>query len=343
MKFIKRFWWLFVIGLFVGGGFMWWRNLASAREREANTYTVKRQDLVEMLSLSGEIDAKEKADVKFQTSGMLSWVGVKEGDFVKKYQVLASLDKRELQNSMSQLLNTYMKERWDFEQGVDDNKDWETRGMSDAVRDAVKRTLQKNQFDLNNSVLTVEAKDLAMKFSNIWTPIEGIVTSIDVPVPGTNITPAGAVFRVVNPKSLYFSATADQTEVVNFLTGTSGKIVLESYPDIEMDGVIESISFEPKAGESGIVYELKMMMDSAKIGEGLKMGMTGDANFITKEKTDVLAVPEAYLEKDDGSYFVTKVVGVVMERLEVTVGETIDGMVEIKEGLNEGDTLYYQP
>ena len=322
---------------------MWWRNLASAREREANTYTVKRQDLVEMLSLSGEIDAKEKADVKFQTSGMLSWVGVKEGDFVKKYQVLASLDKRELQNSMSQLLNTYMKERWDFEQGVDDNKDWETRGMSDAVRDAVKRTLQKNQFDLNNSVLTVEAKDLAMKFSNIWTPIEGIVTSIDVPVPGTNITPAGAVFRVVNPKSLYFSATADQTEVVNFLTGTRGKIVLESYPDIEMDGVIESISFEPKTGESGIVYELKMMMDSAKIGEGLKMGMTGDANFITKEKTDVLAVPEAYLEKEDGSYFVTKVVGVVMERTEVTVGETIDGMVEIKEGLNEGDTLYYQP
>ena len=226
---------------------MWWRNLASAREREANTYTVKRQDLVEMLSLSGEIDAKEKADVKFQTSGMLSWVGVKEGDFVKKYQVLASLDKRELQNSMSQLLNTYMKERWDFEQGVDDNKDWETRGMSDAVRDAVKRTLQKNQFDLNNSVLTVEAKDLAMKFSNIWTPIEGIVTSIDVPVPGTNITPAGAVFRVVNPKSLYFSATADQTEVVNLLTGTRGKIVLESYPDIEMDGVIESISLDRKS------------------------------------------------------------------------------------------------
>ena len=94
---------------------MWWSNSASARDREENTYTVKREDLVETLSLSGEIDAKEKADVKFQTSGLLSWVGVKEGDYVKKYQSLASLDKRELQNSMSQLLNLYMKERWDFE------------------------------------------------------------------------------------------------------------------------------------------------------------------------------------------------------------------------------------
>ena len=344
MKFVKRFWWLFVIGLLVGGAWMWWSNSVSARDRDENTYTVKREDLVETLSLSGEIDAKEKADVKFQTSGMLAWVGVKEGDYVKKYQSLASLDKRELQNSMSQLLNLYMKERWDFEQDVDNNKDWETRGMTDAMRDAVKRTLQKNQFDLNNAVLDVEAKNLAVKFATIWSPIEGIVTHIDTPNPGVNITAATAVFSVINPKSLYFSATADQTEVINFRSGMNGKIVFESFPELEIDAMVESISFVPKEGETGTVYELKMVLNTAQIGEdSLKMGMTGDANFITKDKKDVLAVPEAYVEKSKDKYYVIKLTGTVKERVEVVTGETIEGMVEIKEGLNEGETIYYQP
>ena len=323
---------------------MWWSNSASAKERKNNSYVVKRENLIETLSLSGEIDAKEKADVKFQTSGLLSWVGVKEGDYVKKYQVLASLDKRELQNSMSQLLNSYMKERWDFEQDESDNKDWQTRGMTDVAREAVKRSLQKNQFDLNNSVLAVEAKDLTMKFANIWAPFEGIITKIEVPQPGTNITPAGAAFSLVNPKSLYFSATADQTEVTSFVVGTSGKIVLESFPDIEMNGVIENISFSPKEGESGTVYELKMTIDSFQVGEDrLKLGMTGDANFISKELDNVLAIPEAYLDKTNGKFFVTKLTGVIEEKIEVKPGQIIEGMVEIKEGLNEGDTVYHKP
>jgi len=344
MKFVKRFWWIFVIGFLVGGGWMWWSNAAEAKEREMNTYTVKRQSLAETLSLSGSIDAKEKAEVKFQTSGLLSWVGVKEGDSVKKYQSLASLDKRELQNSMSQLLNTYMKERWDFEQDESDNKDWQTRGMTDAMREAVKRTLQKNQFDLNNSVLVVEAKDLAMKFATIYTPIEGIVTSIDVSTPGTNVTSAGAVFTVINPDTLYFSATADQTEVVNFQPGTNGKIILEPFPDIEVEAMIESISFVPKTGESGTVYELKMVINPDQIGlDRIRMGMTGDANFVIKESSDALAVPEAYVEKDKDKYFVTTVNGNETKRTEVITGETIDGMVIIKEGINEGDKIYYQP
>lgn len=323
---------------------MWLRNNASAKEKEANTYTVKRQTLTEMISLSGEIDAKEKAELKFQTSGLLTWVGVKEGDTVKKYQAIASLDKRELQNSLNQYLNSYMKERWDFEQAEADNKNWQTLGMTDTARDTIKRTLQQNQFDLNNSVLAVEAKNLTLKFATLTTPIAGIVTHVDVPQPGTNITPAGAVFNVINPQSLFFSATADQTEVVSFKVGQVGKIVLESFPDSEIDAAIESISFVPKEGETGTVYELKLTINGQQVGlDNLKMGMTGDANFLLKEKKDVLAVPDAYINEENGKFYVNKLTGQLSERTEVKVGESIEGSTEITQGLNEGDKIYYQP
>ncbi|KKT49232.1 MAG: hypothetical protein UW42_C0038G0008 [Candidatus Collierbacteria bacterium GW2011_GWB1_44_197] len=321
---------------------MLWRNV-QASELKSRTYTVKKHDLTETLSLSGEVDAKEKADVKFQTSGLLTWVSVKEGDTVKKYQALASLDKRELTNSLNQYMNLFLKERWDFEQGVDDNKDWQTKGMTDAARDAVKRTLDKNQFDLNNAVLAFEAKNLAIKFATIFAPFAGIVTKVDVPQPGTNITPAGAVFSVVNPASLYFSATADQTEVPALQVGMTGTIVLDSFPEQEFIATVERVGFVPKEGESGTVYELIINFDPEESQEAIKMGMTGDLNFVLKENKGVLAIPEAYVQKQDGRLFVTKIIQGRQENVSIVEGDTVEGMVEIKEGLNENDVIYNQP
>ena len=63
------------------------------------SYLVKKQIIKEILSLSGNIDADEKITLRFQSSGMLTWVGVKEGDYVKKYQGVASLDQKELQKN----------------------------------------------------------------------------------------------------------------------------------------------------------------------------------------------------------------------------------------------------
>jgi RND family efflux transporter MFP subunit len=340
MKIIKRFWWLFLIGFLVGGFFVWKSSQKKAESAKIKTFTVVREDLVDSLGLSGEIDAGEKVSLRFQTSGLLAWVGVKEGDSVKKYQTLASLDKRDLQNRMSQLLNSYSKTRWDFEQAQDDNKDWETAGMTDEARTAVKRTLDKYQFDLNYSVLSVESQDLSLKFANLWTPIEGLVTKVDAPLAGQNITPATATFEVINPETIYFSATADQTEVVKFKIGQKGILVLDSYDEREIQGTVTSIAFTPKAGETGTVYEIKIALDLSNSDYAIRMGMTGDVDFVFKEIKDVLVVPSSYIKTEKGESYVYKAVGKEKQKTAVKVGETVDGNSEIVSGLNEKDVIY---
>lgn len=344
MKFLsllKRFWWLvLLLAIFVGGYFLVRRDANKAKQIPIKTVTVQKQDLVDSLSISGQIDAAEKANLQFQTSGLLSWVGVKEGDHVNKYQVIASLDKRELQNQMSQLLNTYMTNRWNFEQTQEDNINWQTNGMTDAARDAVRRVIDKSQFSLNNAVLNVEAQDLALKFANLWTPIEGIVTSIDTPNSGVNVTPTSANFMVINPKTIFFSATADQTDVVNFKVGLKGSIVLDSYPDNPIEGTVSSIGFVPMAGETGTVYEIKMIFAADNTDNSIRMGMTGDANFIFQQINGVLAVPASYVKTSNGDTYVWKMVGKTKEKVPVTIGVTIDGNTEIVSGLNENDVIY---
>lgn len=338
-KIAKKFWWLFLIGFLIGG-FVVWKLTQPKIDLKIKTYTVTRLNLVDELTFSGEIDAEEKVSLRFQTSGLLAWVGVKTGDYVKKYQVLASLDKRDLQNSMSKLLNTYSSSRWDFEQAQADNKDWQTEGMTDEARETVKRTLDKYQFDLNNSVLSVESAALSLKFASLWTPIEGLVTSIDSPVAGQNITPATATFEVINPKTIFLSATADQAEVAKFKVGQRGSIVLDSFEDETFEGEVTMISFTPKSGESGTVYELKIALGLDNNDYKIRMGMTGDINFVFKTVEGVLAVPSSYVKTENETNYVYVMRNKNKEKQEIKTGETIDGNTEIISGLNENDVIY---
>lgn len=338
MAFVKKYWWLILLVLLITSLFFYRSRSAKAKEIKEKSYTVTKQDLVDSLEISGEIDAAEKATLKFQTSGLLTWVGVKEGDVVKKFQVLANLDQRELQNQFNQLINTYSKTRNDFEQAQDDNRDWETNGMSDAARDAIKRTLQKEQADLNNSVLAVEAKNLALKYSVLYTPIAGLVTKVESPVAGQNITPTTATFEVVNPNSLYFSALADQTEVTKFMKGQNGDLMLDAFPDEKLNVSVENISFVPKTGESGTVYEIKMKMSSPSAN--VRMGMTGDVKFVFEKNEGVIAVPSAYIKTVGDKSYVTKMIDDKKSQTEISIGKNIDGMVEVTSGLTENEVIY---
>lgn len=334
MKFIKNKWWLIlvVIGLILLAGRYFF---SSARDKEKKEYQVVRKDLKEELSLSGQIDAEEKVILRFQTSGRLAWVGVKEGDYVKKYQAIASLDQRDLKNRLDKYLNTYVKQRMSFEQTKDDY--WQKQyDLSETIRHKAERILEQNQMDLNNSVLDVEYQSLLLEYANLWSPIEGVVTRVDTPVAGVNITPAGAEFEIVNPKTLYFSATADQTEVVNFFEGKKGKIVFDSYPEDEVEAEVYWISFSPKKGETGTVYQLKIKFDFNK---PLKIGMSGDVNFITKELKNVITIPPTYLKKDKKGDYVNVLEKGKTGKRYVKKGEEIEGEVVIREGLDEGEII----
>ncbi len=338
---LKKYWWLVLIGAVIG--IFIYRSSENKKQKEEKdkTYTVTRVDMVDSLSIAGQVDAKEKVALRFQTSGLLTWVSVKTGDTVKKFQTIASLDKRELQNSMTTYLNTYNKARDDFEQAQDDNRDWETRGMTAEAREAIKRTLSKEQMDLNNSVLALEARALAIKFSNLYTPIEGLVTKVDSPLAGQNITPSSATFEVINPKSLYFSALADQTEVTKFTEGTTGNITLDSFPDKKLTGSIQTIGFTPKTGETGTVYELQLSMGvDATEGGKIRMGMTGDVEFVFEKLEDVVAIPVAYIKTENGVSSVVVFKDGKQEKREVVTGAKIDGMVQIVSGLQENEVLY---
>lgn len=329
---------LLVVGLLVG-----WNKLGQAGKKSVKetTHTVKKETIKQTLTVTGKLDAKEKITLRFQSSGLLAWVGVKEGDTVIKYQAIAGLDQQELQKNLQKYLNTYESERWDFEQTKDEYRQPSQRywGLTWDQRNEADRALQKAQFDLNSAVLDVELKNISLRYATLYSPINGIVTKVATPIAGVNITPAQAEFEIVNPDSIYLSVLPDQTEVSTITASQSADIVFDAFPDVHIKGHVQSIAFTPKTGETSTVYEVDVRFP-LDMEATYRVGMTADATFTTVEKPDVIAIPIRFVKSENGKIFVMKKTSKGKEKQYVQIGIESDDMTEITGGLAEGDILY---
>lgn len=327
---------IFILGIVIiaGGVYVVLQPRGTGAE---SAYTVGTDTITSTISFSGEIAADERAVVSFGTGGKLAWVGVKTGDRVVAGQRIASLDQAQLRKQLQKSLNNYDKTRRSFDQTVVDTSKRTVRD-EDTLDDQLRRVLESAQFDLNNSVIDVELTQLAIDYAHLSSPIAGIVTRLDMPYPGVNVSPAQQI-EIINPDTLYFSALVDQTDIASVREGMNGSIVLDAYPDETFSGSVRSVSFTPKAGETGTVYEAKVYFTSAGI-ERFRIGMTGDATFVLDKKKNVVAIPARFIKTEGDSDYVFKKVGSSREKTRVQTGTEAEGIVEIADGLKPGDIIY---
>ncbi len=324
---------IFLLLVTAGVAFAALRPESVSKKEAMETVKVKRGDLSLIVSASGQIDAQEKAQVRFQTSGQLAWVGVAEGDRVKKWQALASLDKKELEKRLEKQLNDFMTQKWTFDQTHDDYQEEKDNAV---ITKEIERILDKAQFTLSNQVIDVELADLALKYATIYSPINGIITEIDSPLPGVNITPAQATFMVVNPDSLAFYLKINETEVVGLQEGQEVVVRLDAFPNRKFSGQINKIGFTPLSGQ-GTYYQVIVSFEEKN--SAFRVGMGGDGQILIEEKTGVLIVPESALIKRGDTYSVFQITDGQARKRPVVIGLISDQGVEVVEGLEEGQVV----
>jgi RND family efflux transporter MFP subunit len=309
------------------------RVKASVAKKQPQTVEVKKEDLRLSISATGTVQSENQVDLKFQTSGLLNWVGVKEGDKVQKWQAIASLDKRELEKNLIKTLKDYSKERADFDEET------KVTYKDQIITDTIKRILEKNQFDLDKAVIDVELKDIVLKLASLVTPIAGIVTHVDVPVAGVNITPAGATFTIADPEKMKFTANIDEVDISRIKVGQKVLITLDAYSEEQFEGTVSKTSFASTTTKGGgTAFQIETKMPENK-DLRFKVGMNGDIEIIVEEKNDVLTIPNQALYQKDGRDFVKILENGKSKEVEVKKGLETDTKTEIQEGLNEGQKV----
>lgn len=306
---------------------------AASKNDKADTAQIMRGSVSEDLILSGEIKADEHVQLSFQSSGQISWVGATEGSWVEKGQALARLDTTKtsldlqiadaILRSEAASLNTV----YDDLQGKEDSEIYEekeTRTAAETDKDKAVFGHIKAQKDLSNATLA--------------SPFAGVVTMVANPFSGVNVLFSQNQFEIVNPETIYFEVAADQSEVVDLVEGQKVKVVLDSFPDEELEGKIQYISYTPKTGEVGTVYKVKVTFIDEPDANKLRIGMTGDASFILSSKENVLYAPPSFVNSDTSGKYVS--LESKNNKVYIEVGLEGEDRIEIEGEVEEGDTIY---
>ncbi len=337
---------LIFISLVVLIGFLFYLFQKNSNSTDIPTFDPKKDkvvspivmDLDENITLAGKIDAQSKAEVRFQTSGRLAWVGVKTGDPVQKWQALASLDKTELKKSLEKQFNDY-KNQLDTFQDVQDTYKTEKENLT--LTDEMQRILNRSQNSLGNAVIAYELADLSVKYATIWSPINGIVVGVDQPNPGINITPTTASFTIIDPNSLYFKSEIDEEDVDRIFVGQKTKITIDTFPDKVFESEISYISFSPVIGQASTVYEVRFPLSVDNQDLKYRLDMNGDASILISQAPQALVLPlEAVNQDAEGKYYLYIINSQnQVEKRDISTDIETDDYVQIISGVSENEKI----
>ncbi len=142
--------------------------------------------------------------------------------------------------------------------------------------------------------------------TQIISPIDGVVTSLDIKVGETAIAsstniPGSSLMTIANPSSIYTEVLVDEADIANIRVGQKAEIVAIAYPDEPMQGTVRFIANTAKIaqGRTGLSFVVKIDIDDP--GEvTLRPGMSCRAEIFTQNDRLVTAVPvEAVLLEED--------------------------------------------
>lgn len=203
------------------------------------------------------------------------------------------------------------------------------------------KNIKQAETQLKLSEINLKLAKLDMDSSIIRAPYDGIVLS-SVYKEGQYASPGVNAISIISDDFI-IKADINEIDVVNLQVEQDVDIRLDAYYENEFSGKITNIS--PISSNIGgvVSYELTVKPETGN-GPELLYGLSASLAITTSGVENVLFVPiQSVYEEDEKSYvdFIAEDGGI--EKTEVTTGIFNYDFIEIKSGLNEGDTILISP
>lgn len=330
---LKKRWKLLLIllGIAAGAAFLIYRN-QQANQPNPTFIKPERTTLTKTLEISGVVDAQEKAAMRFAIGGKVVYLGAEEGDWVKKGQTIASLDQRTLQKQLQKDFNSYIRERWDWE-STQDATDYDVEELE------TRRDIDQQQTQLNDTVLDIEIRDIAIQESRLSAPFAGVLVQSPLTVAGVQIS-ASDIFEVVNPATLVFKAAVDESDIALVKPGQVGEINLDAYSDQPLTASVSAIGYKSQQASTGTVFVIDLPIVGEDLLNRYRLGMNGDVVLEIETKSNVLAIPlDATRQRDTKTYVDVRTGETSFAEREIQTGLETDDMIEVVSGLTEDEEI----
>lgn len=165
---------------------------------------------------------------------------------------------------------------------------------------------------------------------------------------GVQVRERQAIIKLPDVENMKVDARIHESRISRVKVGLPVEIRLESFPGEVFHGVVDDVASVPVPGHwpNTDVKEYETVIritDDTKKVSRLRPGLTAEAIILVDERADVLQVPiQAVVPVSEGHVaWVVEADGPKMRKL--ILGDANDTHIEVKDGLNEGDTVVINP
>ena len=322
---------------------------------------------------SGRLVHEEEVNLSTEQPGRVTAIYVNEGDEVERGKLLLQIDDERYRTTVEQREASVRIQRIAIErqQTQIDNlrRQWERTAELSARRlidddsfDTATNNLRIAEIDLRSSQEQLSQTQAQLEQAlddlsktQVFAPINGTVTSLDIEVGETAIAsstnvPGSSLMTIADPSSILTEVNVDEADIGSIELGQEALIYAIAFPDDPVEGVIESIAISAKVaeGEQGRSFAIKIRITDTR-GIELRPGMSCRAEIFTDEKQGVIAAPiqailiDENLDENTTTYSVFRRAGDTANRVEVEVGISDDNYQEITSGISEGEEIVVGP
>ena len=336
--------------------------LAGCKGTPAVKYTTvkaERQEIKSSVTATGTIEPVTLIEVGTQVSGIISHIYVDYNSTVKKGQVIAELDRENLNSQLetAQAQLESAKSDLDYqEQNYERQKTLHDKGhISDNDFELARLSYQQAKATYNQRIQSVKTARTNLGYATITSPIDGIILTRAVEegqtVASSFSTPT--LFTIAKDLTdMRVIADIDEADIGGVREGQRVNFTVDAFPDDVFEGTVTQVRQEATTESNVVTYEVVISAPNPELK--LKPGLTANVTVITKEVQNVLAVPVAALSfapnenllKDgesiadcQGKSKVWVREGNVFKALPVETGENNGILVEIKNGLKGGEDV----
>lgn len=284
---------------------------------------VDRGTVVAHYTTTATLEAENRAEILARTRGIVQRLLSEEGDAVQANQELLRLEDDEERLRLQQAAvalkeqqTIFSRQEASFKQDV----------VSEAEFDLARASVEKAQVER-------DLAEHALSYTRVRAPFQGTITQRRVEV-GQTVSEGTPLFAIASFNPLLARIHVPAKEMGSLEVGQQVELVLDS-DATRLTGVVSLVSpvIDPNSGT------VKVTVHVNDYPEGTRPGDFAHVNVVTQEHRDVLRVPNLAVFEDRGEQIVYVAQDSVAVRRAVDVGFIDDTHTEIRNGLDETESI----
>lgn len=297
--------------------------VASVKSRDKNivkvtTAKVAKAPLVATVSCNGRVRAKTKVDISSQVMGQIVTLAVREGDLVKKGDLLLQIDKAQYdagaqatQAGLDALFAQRESDKFTREQAERDlertKKNFEAHIESEQnlqkaqlVLDSMRANERADERRIEQARANLMGNKDSLRKTTLVSPIDGVVTAKPVEqgenaIIGTMNNPGTILVTVSDMSIVEGEMEVDETDVPHVKVGQKASLTFDAYPEKKFEGVVTEIGGSPitksALGTDSSAVNFKVRVQVANPPSNIRPGFSVSGKIETDRREAALAIP----------------------------------------------------